>query len=184
MTAANGSEFVRVPVEPTHAMELALSDALASGDYSIGECLRRAIAAASPAESQPQGVEAVACYRWKRNGEPVTNWIDGIPSELQIQAQRNCDVADWQVEYAYTQPPAPAVQIAAPGDVEARAMELLAASMGVSLEYLGTPEPDAYVSEEVAFNAVCAALRSQGQAVAKTGNATAANQSGEEARSA
>lgn len=46
-------------------------------------------------------------------------------------------------------------------DLERMALSFLADAMGVSMEYLGTPEPDAYVSEQFAFNAIVAALRQQ-----------------------
>ena len=44
--ASEAVDWVLVPTECTHIMEYTLSEALASGDYSIGECLNRAIAAA------------------------------------------------------------------------------------------------------------------------------------------
>ena len=44
--ASEAGDWVLVPTECTHIMEYTLSEALDSGDYSIAECLNRAIAAA------------------------------------------------------------------------------------------------------------------------------------------
>jgi|SRR6478752_1309288 len=41
-------------------------------------------------------------YRWSRDGEPCSGLFQGIPSERELVAQRNCrEVADWQYEPLY-----------------------------------------------------------------------------------
>ena len=47
------------------------------------------------------------------------------------------------------------------------ALAILADALGRTLKQRGRPESDAYVTETAAFRAVAAALRSQGQAVAR-----------------
>jgi hypothetical protein len=59
----------------------------------------------------PEGAQAVACHRWRRNGEIVGvsnygGWIDGPPSEREHGAAENLSgTCEWTVEYAYTAPP-------------------------------------------------------------------------------
>lgn len=65
--AAPVGGFVVVPREATHEMEYALSQALDSGDYSIGECLNRANAAAPESSSRP------------KSGIAMGTEIEGIP---------------------------------------------------------------------------------------------------------
>lgn len=68
LQAAGGEGgFVVVPAEATHAMEYALSQALDSGDYSIGECLNLANAAALKSTTLP------------KSGIALGTEIEGIP---------------------------------------------------------------------------------------------------------
>lgn len=61
--------------------------------------------------SHAAGQEAVA-YRWMRNGEPVSEWRNGKPSEREVECARELiGHADWQPQFAYltpAQPPASA----------------------------------------------------------------------------
>lgn len=71
------------------------------------EAFDAAIAALAHAAWQ----EAVA-YRWMRNGEPVSEWRNGKPSEREVECARELiGHADWQPQFAYltpAQPPASA----------------------------------------------------------------------------
>ena len=83
-------------------------------DANLAEAIADAVIASfpalSPQGSEPAGVGEPVAWRWLRNGEPMTPWCDGQPSERQLQAQRDCaEVANWQVEHAYAAP-APAQQ--------------------------------------------------------------------------
>lgn len=52
------------------------------------------------------GPSEVVAYQWLRNGKPTGGWFDGVPTERQLQAQKQCTgVAEWTVKYAYSHPP-------------------------------------------------------------------------------
>ena len=67
----------------------------------------RDIKEAAAALSVAEGREAVA-HRWKRDGEVVSPWFDGAPTDKQVKAMDDCaPIATWTYELAYSAPTTP-----------------------------------------------------------------------------
>ena len=163
--------MVSVPVEPTEAMLKAahaaiLSDIPPDGESHYGptistHAIYRAywaamIAAAPPAESQPQGVEAVA---WRVR--PHDTDISAARVINDARLAESMAAHRWLVE-PLTELPTPAAQIAAPDHIaDARKMVAAPGNVEQALEDL---RESSIPSRSYDF--IEAALRSQGQAVA------------------
>ena len=137
MTADKGSEFVRVPVEPTEAMLKAAHAAMLSDIPPDGE------------STYGPTISTHAIYRayWAAmlSAAPAPQPVQG--EAVQIAAPDH--IADARK------------MVAAPGDVEERARELLRAAqrdMGVTFF------SPVSAQEQAALRAITAAMRSQGQA--------------------
>ena len=129
--------IVSVPVEPTEAMLKAAHAAMLSDIPPDGE------------STYGPTISTHAIYRayWAAmlSAAPAPQPVQG--EAVQIAAPDH--IADARK------------MVAAPGDVEQRALAILAATMGRTPEQMGYAEPDAYVSETDAIHAITAALRSQ-----------------------
>lgn len=74
------------------------------------------------------GPSEVVAYQWFRNGKPTGGWFDGVPSERQLQAQKQCTgVAEWTVKYAYSHPPEVARDAGTPAE-QSLALQMLVAA--------------------------------------------------------
>lgn len=181
MTADKGSEFVRVPVEPTEAMIDAARNFSVPGYCIAAEQWPRVWAAMLSAAPAPQpvhscpnclGVDPDSCAL-DRSPQPVQGEAVQIAAPDHIADARKMVAAPGDVEQALKDL-AEAIAaydpermakcgnaVAAPGDVEQRARELLDAEC-----IKRAPRSSALVSVSTALRAISAALRSQGQAVA------------------